>query len=231
MLYHVSAGRGLQSLHPSLHYPLPKSVSRHQCHHSYRNSVLSAISRAATLQADSNARSIGPRSIRAFCNTRNSFARNAETGINRAEECRIRESISACSSTHRTGSRYMYVVQAKLRQLMYIRPLSDYLPVVRQLFQRAHEYANLANRAGAITSDVLLACEDFDMPPKELYQVKKGTHKRKRGMSLFRLNMYNQFTISYITLNFRTRKTCPNKTCNAYTNPFTFSFTRTPRVR
>ncbi|KAF8974613.1 hypothetical protein BDZ97DRAFT_38255 [Flammula alnicola] len=52
---------------------------------------------------------------------------------------------------------------------------------VQQLFQRAHEYANLANRAGAIASDVLLACEDFDLPPKELYEMKKTTRKRKRG--------------------------------------------------
>ncbi|KAF9563716.1 hypothetical protein CPC08DRAFT_686264 [Agrocybe pediades] len=51
--------------------------------------------------------------------------------------------------------------------------------VVQQLFQRAHEYANLANRAGAIASDLLLACEDLDMPPKELYQVQKANMKRK----------------------------------------------------
>ncbi|KDR83377.1 hypothetical protein GALMADRAFT_235479 [Galerina marginata CBS 339.88] len=50
---------------------------------------------------------------------------------------------------------------------------------VQQLFQRAHEYANLSNRAGAIASDVLLACEEFDIAPKELYQTKKGTAKRK----------------------------------------------------
>ncbi|KIM45841.1 hypothetical protein M413DRAFT_440888 [Hebeloma cylindrosporum] len=37
---------------------------------------------------------------------------------------------------------------------------------VQQLFQRAHEYANLANRASAIASDVLLACEEFHIPPK-----------------------------------------------------------------
>ncbi|PPQ77712.1 hypothetical protein CVT25_011147 [Psilocybe cyanescens] len=53
---------------------------------------------------------------------------------------------------------------------------------VQQLFQRAHEYANLANRASAIASDVLLACEDFDIPPKELYHTKKATAKRKRSI-------------------------------------------------
>jgi len=52
---------------------------------------------------------------------------------------------------------------------------------VRQLFQRAHEYANLSNRAGAIASDVLLACEEFDMLPKELYQTKKTTTKSTRS--------------------------------------------------
>lgn len=51
------------------------------------------------------------------------------------------------------------------------------LLVVQQLFQRAHEYANLANRARAIASDVLLACDDFDLTPKELNKIsaKKGT--------------------------------------------------------
>jgi len=52
---------------------------------------------------------------------------------------------------------------------------------VQQLFQRTHEYANLANRAGAIASDMLLACEDFNLPPKDLYKVKISTTKRKRA--------------------------------------------------
>ena len=53
--------------------------------------------------------------------------------------------------------------------------------VVQQLFQRAHEYANLANRASAIASDVLLACEEFHIPPRELYQVRKSAINRKRS--------------------------------------------------
>ncbi len=57
-----------------------------------------------------------------------------------------------------------------------------YFVVVQQLFQRAHEYANLANRARAIASDVLLACEDFDLTPRELNKVNKVTAKRKKGM-------------------------------------------------
>ncbi|CAA7260193.1 unnamed protein product [Cyclocybe aegerita] len=52
---------------------------------------------------------------------------------------------------------------------------------IQQLFQRTHEFANLANRASAIASDLLLACEDFDMPPKELYQVKKATSRKRKG--------------------------------------------------
>lgn len=47
--------------------------------------------------------------------------------------------------------------------------------------ERAHEYANLSNRARAIASDVLLALEDFDVKPKELYRVKKAAAKHKRG--------------------------------------------------
>jgi len=62
---------------------------------------------------------------------------------------------------------------------------------VQQLFQRAHEYANLANRARAIASDVLLACEDFDLTPKKLNKVNKVTAKRRKGMrSVHRSSLY-----------------------------------------
>ncbi|KAG6855078.1 hypothetical protein C0991_006007 [Blastosporella zonata] len=43
--------------------------------------------------------------------------------------------------------------------------------VIEQLFTRAHEYANLSNRAGAIATDLLLACNEFDMPPDVLRAV------------------------------------------------------------
>ena len=65
---------------------------------------------------------------------------------------------------------------------LYVNSLDcSSLLVVQQLFQRTHEYANLANRAGAIASDMLLACEDFNLPPKDLYKVKVSTTKRKRA--------------------------------------------------
>ena len=37
--------------------------------------------------------------------------------------------------------------------------------VVERLYERAHEYANLASRASAIATDVALASEEFRMPP------------------------------------------------------------------
>ena len=40
---------------------------------------------------------------------------------------------------------------------------------IQQLFGRAHEYANLANRAGVITPDLLQTLNDFGIEPKELY--------------------------------------------------------------
>ncbi|PPQ69382.1 hypothetical protein CVT24_001651 [Panaeolus cyanescens] len=53
---------------------------------------------------------------------------------------------------------------------------------VQQLYQRAHEYANLANRANAVASDVVQACEDFDIEPKDLWAVKNSSlRRRKRG--------------------------------------------------
>lgn len=66
----------------------------------------------------------------------------------------------------------------------------SFLLVVQQLFQRTHEYANLANRAGAIASDMLLACEDFNLPPKDLYKVKILAKKRKRGTYYFSIILH-----------------------------------------
>ncbi len=40
--------------------------------------------------------------------------------------------------------------------------------MIERLYGRAHEYANLANRAGAITTDLVLACNDFDLPTAKL---------------------------------------------------------------
>ncbi|GLB33566.1 putative transcription factor TFIID complex subunit 8 C-term [Lyophyllum shimeji] len=51
---------------------------------------------------------------------------------------------------------------------------------VEQLFHRAHEYANLSNRAGPIATDLILACDEFNMPPKALRSVPVKSRKRKR---------------------------------------------------
>lgn len=70
-----------------------------------------------------------------------------------------------------------------LYPICYATNSSVYLPVVEQLFSRAHEYANLANRAGAIATDLVLACDEFNMTPKDLRTVKTRTEKKKRSMS------------------------------------------------
>ncbi|KAH6915400.1 hypothetical protein BKA70DRAFT_576059 [Coprinopsis sp. MPI-PUGE-AT-0042] len=59
---------------------------------------------------------------------------------------------------------------------------------VQQLYQRAHEYANLSNRAGAIASDVLKACEEFDMPINELHSVAKSNRRKRRKIGEHNLN-------------------------------------------
>ncbi|KAF8076141.1 hypothetical protein FPV67DRAFT_1664442 [Lyophyllum atratum] len=52
--------------------------------------------------------------------------------------------------------------------------------VVEQLFERAHEYANLSNRAGAIATDLILACDEFDMLPEKLRGVQLKTRRKRR---------------------------------------------------
>jgi transcription initiation factor TFIID subunit 8 len=50
------------------------------------------------------------------------------------------------------------------------------------LFERTHGYANLANRAGPIAPDLLLACQDFRIPLKDLQALKQKTSKKKQRM-------------------------------------------------
>ncbi|KAF8742420.1 hypothetical protein AX14_004638 [Amanita brunnescens Koide BX004] len=54
---------------------------------------------------------------------------------------------------------------------------------ITQLFQRTHGYANLANRAGPIATDLLLACQDFRIPLKDLQTLKQKTSKKKRPIA------------------------------------------------
>ncbi|KNZ79918.1 hypothetical protein J132_08576 [Termitomyces sp. J132] len=56
----------------------------------------------------------------------------------------------------------------------------DVVAFVEQLFARAHEYANLANRAGIIATDVLLACNELGIGLDALRTTTVETRKRKK---------------------------------------------------
>ena len=55
--------------------------------------------------------------------------------------------------------------------------------VVQQLYERAHEYANLASRAKPTVVDVLSASDDYNLEAGEIYRLSKKSRKRKRGPS------------------------------------------------
>lgn len=55
------------------------------------------------------------------------------------------------------------------------------IQVVEQLYERAHEYANLANRAGPITQDLLLASADSGLQTKELRQLARKAGAKHQG--------------------------------------------------
>lgn len=57
----------------------------------------------------------------------------------------------------------------------------EVVALVEELFSKAHEYANLANRAGPIASDLVLACDDYNLPPAELYSVQRKALGRKKS--------------------------------------------------
>ncbi|KAG6880081.1 hypothetical protein C0992_006893 [Termitomyces sp. T32_za158] len=56
----------------------------------------------------------------------------------------------------------------------------DVVAFVEQLFARAHEHANLANRAGVIATDVLRACNEVGIAPDALRTTALESRKRKK---------------------------------------------------
>ncbi|RPD74346.1 hypothetical protein L226DRAFT_560599 [Lentinus tigrinus ALCF2SS1-7] len=58
---------------------------------------------------------------------------------------------------------------------------------VQQLYERAHEYANLANRAKPVIPDVLAASDDYNLEASEVYRISKKSRKRKRGQGTMQL--------------------------------------------
>jgi transcription initiation factor TFIID subunit 8 len=52
--------------------------------------------------------------------------------------------------------------------------------VVQALYEQAHEYANLANRAVPIATDVLLACNDRGLKGKDLHNIALASQSARR---------------------------------------------------
>lgn len=52
--------------------------------------------------------------------------------------------------------------------------------VVTRLYEQAHEYANLANRAGPIPTDLALACQDNGLATTDLRRIALGKSRRRR---------------------------------------------------
>ncbi|KAI0751431.1 hypothetical protein C8Q80DRAFT_1268666 [Daedaleopsis nitida] len=52
---------------------------------------------------------------------------------------------------------------------------------IQQLYERAHEYANLASRARPLVSDVLSATDDYNLEASEIYRLSRKSRKRKRS--------------------------------------------------
>ncbi|KAJ7904279.1 hypothetical protein B0H14DRAFT_2246008, partial [Mycena olivaceomarginata] len=57
----------------------------------------------------------------------------------------------------------------------------DVVAFIERLYERAHQYANLSNRSAAIATDLVLACEEFKIPPESLRPTRaKITRKKKK---------------------------------------------------
>ncbi|KAF4574747.1 hypothetical protein EYR36_006097 [Pleurotus pulmonarius] len=55
---------------------------------------------------------------------------------------------------------------------------------VQELYQRAHEYANLANRGGPIATDLLRSCQEHGLESKDLRRI-RTKHRKKAAGSQF----------------------------------------------
>ncbi|RDX53223.1 hypothetical protein OH76DRAFT_1399852 [Lentinus brumalis] len=58
---------------------------------------------------------------------------------------------------------------------------------VEQLYERAHEYAALANRAKPVVTDMLAASDDYNLETSEMYRLSKKSRKRKRDQGSIQL--------------------------------------------
>ena len=52
--------------------------------------------------------------------------------------------------------------------------------VIERLYEQAHEYANLANRAGPIATDLLRASVDRGMQTKDLHKLGRAKSSKKK---------------------------------------------------
>ncbi|KAJ7283845.1 hypothetical protein C8J57DRAFT_1171768 [Mycena rebaudengoi] len=58
----------------------------------------------------------------------------------------------------------------------------DVVAFLERLYERAHQYANLSNRSGAIATDLVLACEEFNIAPESLRPTRAKIVRKKKRM-------------------------------------------------
>ncbi|KAJ7047602.1 hypothetical protein C8F04DRAFT_985754, partial [Mycena alexandri] len=51
---------------------------------------------------------------------------------------------------------------------------------IERLYERAHQYANLSNRSAAIATDLVLACEEFNVAPESLRPTRAKMVRKKK---------------------------------------------------
>ncbi|KAJ7499158.1 hypothetical protein FB451DRAFT_28184 [Mycena latifolia] len=56
----------------------------------------------------------------------------------------------------------------------------DVVAFIERLYERAHQYANLSNRSAAIATDLVLACEEFNIAPEALRPTRAKISRKKK---------------------------------------------------
>ncbi|KAK7061520.1 hypothetical protein R3P38DRAFT_2829951 [Favolaschia claudopus] len=60
----------------------------------------------------------------------------------------------------------------------------DVVAFIERLYERAHQYANLSNRSAAIVTDLVLACQEFNIAPESLRPTRAKISRKKKKKKL-----------------------------------------------
>lgn len=90
------------------------------------------------------------------------------------------EGFSSCESNAMRRLELEVITREPINNILPRKPSHRAFTVVTRLYERAHEYGNLANRAGPIPTDLLQVCYENGLSNKDLRKTALGRPKLRR---------------------------------------------------